>query len=97
MQPHHLAEVCALRLLLVSHVSMPTATTVTTWDMYDTLMSPEEETVCSPERAERPEAKVERSRGAEGSVSVGSTVSTGNSEGCCFTLAFTAHFTPCQR
>lgn len=57
---------------------MPTATTVTTWDMYDTLMSPEDETVCSPERADYPEAKVDSSRGAERSVSVGSTASTGN-------------------
>lgn len=63
---------------------MSTATTVTTWDMYNTLISPEQdETVCSPEpeRADCPEAVVETSRGAERSVSVGSTASTGNNEG----------------
>lgn len=62
---------------------MSTATTVTTWDMYDTLCSPEQdETWCSPEpeKAEYAEAVVDTSRGAERSVSVGSTASTGNNE-----------------
>ncbi|XP_037644615.1 dynein intermediate chain 4, axonemal isoform X3 [Sebastes umbrosus] len=62
-----------------STVMVDTATTVTTWDMYDTLLSPEQdEKVCSPElgRADYPEAVVDTSRGAERSVSVGSTAST---------------------
>ncbi|KAK9539508.1 hypothetical protein VZT92_004609 [Zoarces viviparus] len=51
----------------------------TTWDMYDTLISPEQcEEVCSQEvgRADYPEAAEDTSRGAEGSVSVGSMAST---------------------
>ncbi|XP_076600849.1 dynein axonemal intermediate chain 4 [Chaetodon auriga] len=55
------------------------ATTVTTWDMYDTLISPEQdETVCShePETANYPETVMDTSRGAERSVSLGSTAST---------------------
>ncbi len=59
------------------------ATSVTAWDMYNTLMSPEQDdTVCVTEiqTAEYPEAVVDTSRAAERSVSVGSTVSTGNSE-----------------
>lgn len=63
---------------------MSTATTVTTWDMYNTLISPEQDdTECGPEpeRPEHPEAGVDTGRGAERSVSVGSTASTGNNEG----------------
>ncbi|XP_029309687.1 WD repeat-containing protein 78-like isoform X2 [Cottoperca gobio] len=62
-----------------SPVLVDTATTVTTWDLYDILISPEkDEEVCSPElgRADYPEAVVNTSKGAERSVSVGSTDST---------------------
>ncbi|XP_044076026.1 dynein axonemal intermediate chain 4-like [Siniperca chuatsi] len=62
-----------------SMVMVDTATTVTTWDMYNTLISPEQDgTVCSPEpeRVAFPEAVVDASRGAERSVSEGSTAST---------------------
>ncbi|XP_031695695.1 WD repeat-containing protein 78-like, partial [Anarrhichthys ocellatus] len=62
-----------------SVVMVDSATTVTTWDMYDTLISPEQcEEVCSQEvgRADYPEAGEDTSRGAEGSVSVGSMAST---------------------
>nr|XP_046264360.1 dynein axonemal intermediate chain 4 isoform X2 [Scatophagus argus] len=60
-------------------VMVETATSVTSWDMYNTLMSHEQdETVCSPEpeRAEYPEAVVDTSRGTERSMSVGSTASS---------------------
>ncbi|XP_070701689.1 dynein axonemal intermediate chain 4-like [Pempheris klunzingeri] len=60
-------------------VMVDTATTVTPWDLYDTLMSPEaEDPVCSPEAegVNCPEAVVDGSRGAERSVSLGSTAST---------------------
>ncbi|XP_073346892.1 dynein axonemal intermediate chain 4 [Pagrus major] len=53
-------------------------TNVTTWDMYNTLLSPEQDqTVCSPEleRADCPEAVVDSSRSADRSVSVDSTAS----------------------
>ncbi|XP_040911473.1 dynein intermediate chain 4, axonemal-like [Toxotes jaculatrix] len=56
-----------------------TATTVTTWDMYDTLFSPEQDDSVhrpEPEKAENPEAVVDTNRGADRSVSVGSTAST---------------------
>ncbi|XP_075934556.1 dynein axonemal intermediate chain 4 [Anarhichas minor] len=62
-----------------SVVMVDSATTVTTWDMYYTLISPEQcEEVCSQEvgRADYPEAGEDISRGAEGSVSVGSMAST---------------------
>ncbi|KAA8587599.1 hypothetical protein FQN60_016461, partial [Etheostoma spectabile] len=54
-------------------------TTVTSWDVYDTLNSPEQdEKLSSPElgRAQCPEAAVDSGPGAERSVSVGSTAST---------------------
>ncbi|KAM9349995.1 dynein axonemal intermediate chain 4 [Symphorus nematophorus] len=60
-------------------VTVDTGTNVTTWDMYNYLLSPEQDdTACGPEpeRADYPEAVVDTSRGAEGSVSVGSTTST---------------------
>ncbi|XP_041805802.1 dynein intermediate chain 4, axonemal [Chelmon rostratus] len=60
-------------------VTVDKATTVTTWDMYDTLISPEQDgTVCGhePEMADYPEAVMDTSRGAERSVSLGSTAST---------------------
>ncbi|XP_059199973.1 dynein axonemal intermediate chain 4 [Centropristis striata] len=60
-------------------VMVDTATNVTTWDMYDTLISPEQdERVSSPElgRADYPEAAGDSSRAAERSASVGSTAST---------------------
>ncbi|XP_049930748.1 dynein axonemal intermediate chain 4 isoform X1 [Epinephelus moara] len=62
-----------------STVMVDAATIVTTWDMYDTLISPEQDrTLCSTDRgtADYPEAVLDTSRGAERSVSVGSTVST---------------------
>ncbi|XP_038574870.1 dynein intermediate chain 4, axonemal-like [Micropterus salmoides] len=62
-----------------SIVTADSATTVTTWDMYNTLISPEQDhTECGPEpeRPEHPEAGVDTGRGAERSVSVGSTAST---------------------
>lgn len=58
--------------------------TVTTWDMFNTLMSPEQdETLCGAEleKVDYPVSVVDASRGAERSVSVGSTTSTGNSKG----------------
>ncbi|XP_062285113.1 dynein axonemal intermediate chain 4 [Scomber scombrus] len=64
-----------------SMVMVDAATTVTTWDMYDISCGTEQdETTCSPEpeKAEYPEAAVDTSRGAERSVSVGSTASTGS-------------------
>ncbi|XP_044223552.1 dynein axonemal intermediate chain 4-like [Thunnus albacares] len=64
-----------------SMVMVDAATTVTTWDMYDTSCSSEQDkTVCSPEpeKAEYPEAVMDTSRGAERSLSVGSTTSTGS-------------------
>uniref|UniRef100_A0A8C3ADS3 Dynein axonemal intermediate chain 4 n=1 Tax=Cyclopterus lumpus TaxID=8103 RepID=A0A8C3ADS3_CYCLU len=67
-----------------SIMMVDSATTVTTWDMYDSLISPEQcEELCSQElrRADCPEVGVDTSRGAERSVSVGSTASSGNSEG----------------
>lgn len=60
---------------------MSTASSVTAWDMYNTFISPEQdERACSaePERADYPETVTDTSRGAERSVSVGSTASTGN-------------------
>ncbi|XP_071346282.1 dynein axonemal intermediate chain 4-like isoform X2 [Trachinotus anak] len=60
-------------------VMVDTGTTVTTWDMYDTLCSPEQgDTVHrpEPEQVDYPEAAVDSSRGAERSMSVGSTAST---------------------
>lgn len=62
-------------------ISLSTATSVTTWDLYNTLVSPEQdETVChqEPERVDYQEAAVDASRGAERSLSVSSTTSTGN-------------------
>ncbi|XP_033505732.1 dynein axonemal intermediate chain 4 isoform X1 [Epinephelus lanceolatus] len=62
-----------------STVMVDAATIVTTWDMYDTLISPEQDqTLCSADRgtADYPEAMLDTSRGAERSVSVGSTAST---------------------
>ncbi|XP_049455364.1 dynein axonemal intermediate chain 4 [Epinephelus fuscoguttatus] len=62
-----------------STVMVDAATIVTTWDMYDTLISPEQDqTLCSADRgtADYPEAVLDTSRGAERSVSVGSTAST---------------------
>lgn len=59
-----------------------TATTVTTWDMYDTLCSAEQnETMHNLEqKADYLQAVVDISRSAEMSTSVGSTVSSGNSQ-----------------
>uniref|UniRef100_A0A3Q3XBA1 Dynein axonemal intermediate chain 4 n=1 Tax=Mola mola TaxID=94237 RepID=A0A3Q3XBA1_MOLML len=65
-------------------VMVDTATTVTNWDLYNTWIRPEQhEAVCSPEpeRVDGPAASLKASRGSEMSVSVGSTASTGNSEG----------------
>ncbi|KAM7378746.1 hypothetical protein PAMP_004345 [Pampus punctatissimus] len=62
-------------------IMVDAATTVTTWDIHDTFCSPgQDETLCSPElkKAEYPEAVLDSSRGAERSVSVGSTASTGS-------------------
>ncbi|KAL7387061.1 hypothetical protein ABVT39_017776 [Epinephelus coioides] len=62
-----------------STVMVDAATIITTWDMYDTLISPEQDqTLCSADRgtADYPEAVLDTSRGAERSVSVGSTAST---------------------
>ncbi|XP_078119915.1 dynein axonemal intermediate chain 4-like [Sander vitreus] len=62
-----------------SIVMVDKATTVTSWDVYDSLISPEQdEKLCSPElgRAQCSEAAVDSGRGAERSVSVGSTAST---------------------
>ncbi|KAM7401377.1 hypothetical protein PAMA_005526 [Pampus argenteus] len=64
-----------------SVIMVDAATTVTTWDIYDTFCSPEQaDTLCSPEpeKAEYPEAVLDSSRGAERSMSVGSTTSTGS-------------------
>ncbi|KAG7524804.1 hypothetical protein JOB18_017068 [Solea senegalensis] len=56
------------------------ATTVTTWDMYDTVCSCEQDETgghsAETEKVKCPEAAVDVSRGADRSVSVGSTVST---------------------
>ena len=57
--------------------------TVSTWDMYDTLCSPEQDdTVHSPEpeKLNYPDAVVDISRGAEGGMSSGSTASIGNNQ-----------------
>ncbi|KAE8291421.1 WD repeat-containing protein 78 [Larimichthys crocea] len=60
-------------------VMVDAASSVTAWDMYNTFISPEQdERACSaePERADYPETVTDTSRGAERSVSVGSTAST---------------------
>ncbi|XP_018517753.1 dynein axonemal intermediate chain 4 [Lates calcarifer] len=62
-----------------SMAMVDTATTVTTWDMYDTLRGPEQDNTVhnpEPEKVEYPEAVMDTNRGAERSVSVGSTAST---------------------
>ncbi|XP_068427679.1 dynein axonemal intermediate chain 4 isoform X4 [Clinocottus analis] len=62
-----------------SIMMVDSATTVTTWDMYDTLTSPEpceEPGGQESGGAEGPEAGLDPSRGAERSVSVGSTASS---------------------
>ncbi|XP_008298114.1 dynein axonemal intermediate chain 4 [Stegastes partitus] len=62
-----------------SVVMVDAAATVTTWDMYDTLCSPEQEETVGrpqPEMSDYQEAVMDSSRAAERSVSVGSTVST---------------------
>lgn len=54
---------------------------VSTWDMYDTLIGPEQDDAVQqpePEQTDYPEAAVDSSRAAERSVSLGSTASTGD-------------------
>ncbi|XP_047444353.1 dynein axonemal intermediate chain 4 isoform X2 [Mugil cephalus] len=62
-----------------SMVMVEAATTVTTWDMYDTFCSTDQEEAMDKPTAEKddyPEAVVDSSRGTEKSVSMGSTTST---------------------
>uniref|UniRef100_A0A4W6ER68 Dynein axonemal intermediate chain 4 n=1 Tax=Lates calcarifer TaxID=8187 RepID=A0A4W6ER68_LATCA len=59
-----------------SMAMVDTATTVTTWDMYDTLRGPEQDNTVhnpEPEKVEYPEAVMDTNRGAERSVSVGTS------------------------
>lgn len=73
---------------------MSAATTVTTWDMYDTFSSTDqEETMDKPiaEKDDYPEAVVDSSRGTEKSVSMGSTTSTGKNEGHTQSLMLILH------
>ncbi|XP_069571998.1 dynein axonemal intermediate chain 4 [Brachyistius frenatus] len=60
-------------------VMVDAAMTITTWDMYETFCSPEQETTegrSEPKKPHGPEVSVESSRGTERSMSVGSTAST---------------------
>ncbi|KAM9845029.1 dynein axonemal intermediate chain 4 [Aulostomus maculatus] len=65
-----------------STLTLDAATTVTNWDMFDTLCGLEQAEPArspEPERAEFPEAAMDTSRGAERSESGGSIASTGSS------------------
>lgn len=77
------------------YVLMSAATTVTTWDMYDTFSSTDqEETMDKPiaEKDDYAEAVVDSSRGTEKSVSMGSTTSTGKDEGHMQSLMLMLHY-----
>lgn len=63
------------------HVSMSTATNITSWDMFEPLCDAEQEEaagVCKPMNSDPPEPVVDSSRAAERSVSMGSTATTGD-------------------
>lgn len=65
-----------------SDVCMSTATNVTVCDMYEPLSDAEQEEtagICNPVKTDHSEGVTDSSRGADRSVSVGSTATTGNS------------------